>query len=160
MTSALPERLMRAAAALAGLGILLAAYLTWVHFNTGSLVCGLGDCHTVQSSEYATIGPVPVAVLGLGMYVVVCLATVAGLAQPARAMPLAVVAFGMLLAGTFYALYLTWLEVAVIRAICQWCVASAILSVVLLGIQSAVVWDLFQQPILEAEETSDASLAS
>jgi uncharacterized membrane protein len=151
---------MRAAAVLSGLGILLAAYLTWVHFNTGSLVCGLGDCHTVQASDYATIGPVPVAVLGLGMYAIVCLANLAGLAQPARAMPLAAVAFGVLLAGTLYALYLTWLEVAVIRAICQWCVASAILSVVLLGIQCGIVWDLLQGPLSEPDETGDAPLAS
>lgn len=151
---------MRAAAVLAALGVLLAAYLTWVHFNTGSLVCGLGDCRTVQASEYATIGPIPVAVLGLGMYVIVCLANVAGLAQPARALPFAMVAFGLLLAGTLYAVYLTWLEVAVIRAICQWCVASALLSVVLLVIQSAIVWDLLQGSILESDETSDVPLAS
>ncbi len=151
---------MRAAAALSGLGILLAAYLTWVHFNTGSLVCGLGDCHTVQASEYATIGPVPVAVLGLGMYAVVCLANAAGLTQPAWSMPLAVVAFGVLLAGTLYALYLTWLEVAVIQAICQWCVASAILSVLLLAIQSGIVWDLLQRPLPESDETSNGPLAS
>jgi uncharacterized membrane protein len=49
-------------------GVVLASYLTWVHFDTGSLVCGLGDCHTVQASEFATIGPIPVAVLGLAMY--------------------------------------------------------------------------------------------
>jgi uncharacterized membrane protein len=157
---AAPERLMRAAALLAALGILLAAYLTWVHFNTGSLVCGLGDCHTVQASEYSTIGPVPVAVLGLGMYAIVCLANVLGLAQPAQAAPLAVVAFSVLLAGTLYAAYLTWLEVAVIRAICQWCVASALLSVVLLGIQSGVVRDVLLQPLPESDETSNAPLAS
>lgn len=160
MIPALSGRLMRAAAVFAGLGIILAAYLTWVHFNTGSLVCGLGDCRTVQASEYATIGPIPVAVLGLGMYVIVCLANVAGLAQPDRAMPLAMVAFGVLLAGTLYAVYLTWLEVAVIRAICQWCVASALLSVVLLATQSAVVWDLSQGLLSEPDETSDVPLAS
>lgn len=151
---------MRATAGLAALGILLAAYLTWVHFNSGSLVCGLGDCRTVQASEYATIGPVPVAVLGLGMYVIAFLANVAGLVQPARALPFAMVAFGVLLAGTLYAVYLTWLEVAVIRAICQWCVASAILSVVLLVIQSTIVWDLLQGPFSESDETSDVPLAS
>ncbi len=158
--SAGPWRLMRAAAVLAGLGVLLAAYLTWVHFNTGSLVCGLGDCRTVQASEYATIGPAPVALLGLGMYVVVFLASVLGLVQPARATPLAVAAFGVLLAGALYAVYLTWLEVAVIRAICQWCVVSAILSLVLLVIQSAIVWGLFQGPVSESDETSDVPLAS
>lgn len=151
---------MRAAAVLAGLGVLLAAYLTWVHFNSGSLVCGLGDCHTVQASEYATIGPVPVAVLGLGMYLIVCSANLGGLAQPAHALTPAMVAFGVLLAGTLYAVYLTWLEVAVIRAICQWCVASALLSVVLLVLQSAIVWDLLQEQSSEPDETSDAPLAS
>ena len=160
MMSTLPVRLMQVAAALSGLGILLASYLTWVHFNTGSLVCGLGDCRTVQASEYATIGPIPVAVLGLGMYVIVCLANVAGLAQPDRAMPLAMVAFGVLLAGTLYAVYLTWLEVAVIRAICQWCVVSAILSAVLLTLQGTVVWDLMLRPFPDADETSSGPLAS
>jgi uncharacterized membrane protein len=151
---------MRAASVISGLGILLAAYLTWVHYNTGSLVCGLGDCHTVQASEYATIGPIPVALLGLGMYAIVCLANAFGLARPARAMSLAVVAFGVLLAGTLYAVYLTWLEVAVIRAICQWCVASAILSVALLIVQSAIVWDVLQGPLSGSDETSNAPLAS
>ncbi|MFN8662586.1 MAG: vitamin K epoxide reductase family protein [Thermomicrobiales bacterium] len=158
--TALTRSLMRAGAMLSGVGILLAAYLTWVHYNTGSLVCGLGDCHTVQASEYATIGPVPVAVLGLGMYGAVSLANVLGLMRPALAPPLAVVAFATLLAGTLYAVYLTWLEVAVIRAICQWCVVSALLSVVLLVLQSAVVWDLSLRPLPEADETSNAPLAS
>ena len=158
--SAYPVRLMRAAVVLAGLGIVLATYLTWVHFNTGSLVCGLGDCHTVQASEYATIGPVPVAVLGLGMYAVVFLANVAALGQPARAVPLAVVAFGVLLAGTLYAAYLTWLEVAVIHAICQWCVASALLSLTLLVIQSRVVWDVLASSEPDRDETPNRLPAS
>lgn len=158
--TALPGRLMRVAVLLSGLGILLAAYLTWVHFNSGSLVCGLGDCHTAQASEYATIGPIPVAVLGLGMYGFVCLANAAGAAQPSRVAAFAVAAFGVLLAGTLYGLYLTWLEVAVIRAICQWCVASALLSAVLLAIQSTIVWEILLRPVPEPDETSNLPLAS
>ena len=50
------------------IGIVLAGYLTYAHVNTNALVCGLGDCQSVQASEFATIGPVPVALLGLGMY--------------------------------------------------------------------------------------------
>lgn len=160
MNSILPRQLMKTAAVLSGLGVVLAAYLTWVHFDTSSLVCGLGDCHTVQASEYATIGPVPVAILGLAMYLTVCLANVLGLAWPDRATPLAAAAFGALLAGTLYAAYLTWLEVSVIRAICQWCVASALLSAVLLAIQSLIVWVVLLQPLPDLEETSDNSLAS
>lgn len=160
MIAPLPARLARVAAVLSAAGIVLATYLTWVHFNTGSLVCGLGDCHTVQASQYATIGPVPVAVLGLGMYATAFLANALTLAQPARATALAVVGFGVLLAGTLYAAYLTWLEVAVIRAICQWCVASALLSLVLLGIQSVIVWDVLLRPDAEPDETGNAPVAS
>lgn len=156
----LPRRQMQAAAVLAGLGVLLAAYLTWVHFDAGSLVCGLGDCHTVQASEYATIGPVPVAVLGLGMYAVVCVANILGPKRPGAAAPLAFAAFAVLLAGTLYAAYLTWLEVAVIRAICQWCVVSAALSAVLLAIQSATVWSILADPDPDGDETGGGSLAS
>lgn len=153
-------KLMRVATVLSGVGILLATYLTWVHFNSGSLVCGLGDCHTVQASTYATIGPVPVAVLGLGMYAMVCVANLLALTQPARVIASSVAAFGLLLAGTLYAVYLTWLEVAVIRAICQWCVASALLSVVLLAVQSVIVWEVLLRPLPDADETSNAPLAS
>lgn len=125
---------------LALLGTLVAAYLTWVHFNAGSLVCGLGDCHTVQSSAYATIGPVPVAALGLGMYLLVLAANVLAAQGLVAQGPAWSVAFAALLAGLVYALYLTWLEVAVIRAICQWCVASAIITAVLTALQGLLVW--------------------
>jgi uncharacterized membrane protein len=155
-----PRSMMRAAGVLSAIGVLLAAYLTYVHFNAGSLVCGLGDCHTVQASEFATIGPLPVAVLGLGMYVVVLLANWLALTKPDMATVAAVAAFGVLLAGTLYAVYLTWLEVAVIGAICQWCVASALLSIMLLGLQSAIVWEVVLRVHPDADETGDASMAS
>ncbi|MFT4040533.1 MAG: vitamin K epoxide reductase family protein [Thermomicrobiales bacterium] len=154
------RRLLRIAAGLAALGILLAAYLTWVHFDASSLVCGLGDCHTVQASVYASVGPAPVAVLGLGMYGLVCAANLLALARPSLLVPLSAVAFGALLAGTIYAAYLTWLEVAVIRAICQWCVASALLSLALLVIQGIITWGALGSPESGADETSGPAVAS
>ncbi len=99
-------------------GVAVAAYLTWIHFDPGALVCGLGDCQTVQASEFATIGPVPVALLGLGMYVVILACSIVALRRPELQMPMVSVAFAIALSGTVYAAYLTWLEVAVIGAIC------------------------------------------
>lgn len=154
------RRLLRIAAGLAALGIVLAAYLTWVHYDASSLVCGLGDCHTVQASVYASIGPAPVAVLGLGMYLLVCAANLGALARPALLVPLTAAAFGALLAGTIYAAYLTWLEVAVIRAICQWCVASALLSLALLVIQGFLTWDALGSPESDVNETGGPAAAS
>lgn len=112
--------------ALAGVGV--AGYLTVAHYDDAALVCGLGDCHTVQGSRYAELAGVPVAVLGLGMYVALLALGALRWRRPAWAATATTAAFALTLAGALYAAYLTYVEVAVIDAICQWCVASALLT--------------------------------
>lgn len=106
---------------LASLGLLVSAYLTWVHFAGLEPVCVAGShgCETVQVSRYATVLSVPVAVLGLAAYAGLLLA--AG----SRGEIGAYLGFVVALVGTLFSAYLTYLEVFVIGAICQWCVASA-----------------------------------
>ena len=127
----------------AGAGVVLAAYLTWVHYDISALVCRVGDCHTVQASQYAMVGAAPVALLGAGMYAAVLATQIVARVRPHVAFAMSAVAFAIALAGTLYAAYLTWLEVAVIHAICQWCVASAVLTVTLLALTSAMIWRMF-----------------
>jgi uncharacterized membrane protein len=110
--------------ALAGLAV--AVYLTYTHFNEGALVCGVGDCQTVQGSEFATIAGIPIALLGLGLFGTLVALGVIRTRAPQAAEALTFAAFGFALAGVLYSAYLTYLEVAVIFAICQWCVVSAI----------------------------------
>lgn len=153
--------LQRAAAVLALIGIPLAGYLTWVHYDASALVCSLGNCHTVQQSEFATIGPFPVALLGLAMYVSIFACNVLALSRPHLSPVATSIAFAVALSGTIYALYLTWLEVAVIGAICQWCVASAILTVLLVVIEGVAVWREFggsRAGIAETAHPAEASL--
>lgn len=122
-TRFLDERRLRVLAALlALLGIAIAGYLTYVHYAGISPVCvaGSGSCERVQTSEYAVFLGVPVALLGLLAYVTIFLATI--VPHPLGATVAAAVA----LAGWLFSLYLTWLELFVIEAICQWCVASAV----------------------------------
>lgn len=112
--------------ALAALGVALAGYLTWVHYSGALALCaGAVGCETVQASRYAMVAGVPVALLGLLMYLALLALAVwrllGGGALPAYAL------FGLALTGTLYSAYLTYLEVAVIRAICPWCVTSAAL---------------------------------
>ena len=57
------------AAALAGVAV--AAYLTRVHYDEDVLICTVGDCKTVQESRYAELWGVPIALLGLGMYLAI-----------------------------------------------------------------------------------------
>jgi uncharacterized membrane protein len=111
---------------LAAAGLLISAYLSWVHFAGVAQVCvggGNGGCETVQSSRYATVLGVPVSVLGLVGY--------SGLLASAVLRGEVGVYLGFLIAliGTLFSGYLTYLEVFVIHAICQWCLASAAIMV-------------------------------
>lgn len=121
------------AALLALVGLLIATYLTLFKIGViGQLVCAVGSCETVQTSKWATFIGLPVAAWGIGYYVAV-LAVAVGLTterwEQARGLQLA---FLVLTAwGALFSLWLTYLELFVIHAICQWCVVSAILAVAL-----------------------------
>ena len=54
---------------LSAVGMLVSAYLTWVHWGGSKALCsGIGDCETVNNSAYAVVAGIPVALLGFGMY--------------------------------------------------------------------------------------------
>jgi uncharacterized membrane protein len=121
------RRLRVGALAVAGLGVGVAGYLTYVHYAGLQPFCAGGShgCERVQSSSYASLAGIPVAVLGLAGYAAIAIALIApGERARLAAAALAVSGFG-------FSAYLTYLELFVIDAICQWCVASAALLTVL-----------------------------
>jgi uncharacterized membrane protein len=115
------RRLTRTVAALAAVGVAIAGYLTWVHYAGIEPLCAAGDgCEKVQSSEYAELGGVPVALIGVVGY-----ASILGsLAIPGELGRTVTALLGLI--GLGFSAYLTYLEIAEIQAICQWCVASAV----------------------------------
>jgi uncharacterized membrane protein len=115
----------KAIAGLALVGLAISAYLTWVHYTGIEPVCtGVSDCERVQSSDYAELVGVPVAVIGVVGYA----AILASLRM--RVEVTALLAY----LGLAFSAYLTWAEVFRIEAICQWCVASAIVSLAIAGL--------------------------
>jgi len=116
-------------ALLALLGILVASYLALYKVGAiAELVCRTGSCETVQLSRWATFLGLPVAAWGIVFYLVLIALALVGL-QPryadSRTVSLALVVWtgwGVLFSG-----WLTYLELFVINAICQWCVVSAVL---------------------------------
>ena len=107
--------------ALALAGFAISAYLTYNHLNGTVPACvgGPGGCASVQASRYSEVLGVPVALIGLFGYAAMLLAA---LVRDGRA---AILGVFVAMTGTLFSLYLTYLELFVIRAICQWCVASA-----------------------------------
>jgi uncharacterized membrane protein/thiol-disulfide isomerase/thioredoxin len=122
--------------ALSVAGMAVALYLAFVEMSGGQAVCGpVGDCNTVQQSEYARLfGVLPIGVLGVVGYAVILAAwalrrttgSTADLA--AKAIP------AMAFLGTLFSIYLTYLEPFVIGATCMWCLTSAALMLALLWI--------------------------
>ena len=119
--------LRRVTAVLALIGVGIAGYLTWVHYAGLEPVCvgGGGGCEKVQSSRWAELAGIPVAVLGLAGYV----AILVSLALPEETGALA--AAFLSLVGFGFSAWLTYVEIAKIDAICQWCVASAVVMTAL-----------------------------
>jgi uncharacterized membrane protein len=114
-------------------GVFLATYLSLYKLGiVGSLVCGTGQCELVQTSKWATFIGAPVALWGVGFYLAMFAASVAGSFGPlteSRAISRALVVmsgWGVLFSG-----WLTYVELVKIEAICRWCVGSAILVLAL-----------------------------
>jgi uncharacterized membrane protein len=133
------DRALRTAGlVLAVLGIGVAAYLVYVHYAGVEPVCNIAHgCHKVQTSEYAELAGIPVALLGLVGYVVI----LAALLMPGEAARM--VAALTALVGFGFSLYLTYRELFTIDAICQWCVASAVLMT---GLAVLCTWRLVREP--------------
>jgi len=136
------RRLAIAIAVVAALGVAVAAYLTYVHYADVKVFCaaGGGGCEKVQTSSYAKLAGVPVAVLGLIGY----LGILASLAVPGEAGRFA----GALIAlvGFGFSVYLTYRELFTIKAICQWCVASAVLMTLLAVLTTVRLLRAEEQP--------------
>lgn len=115
------DRLLhRALLLLALIGIGIAGYLTYVHARGFDPACTFGGCERVQNSEWARLAGVPVPYIGLFGYVSILV----GLLVRGELARLAVAA--MTYIGFAFSMYLTYREIFDIRAICQWCVASAV----------------------------------
>lgn len=129
------KTLWRVSLGLSIVGLLLSIYLTVVRFADVSLLCtGVGGCDAVQQSAYSAIAGIPVAVIGLLGYAAILAALILEVrgGSLGEAMPYAV--FGFTMVGFLFSAYLTYLELAVIDAICPYCVASALLMTALFGL--------------------------
>ena len=145
------DRALRLAAAVLALaGAAVAGYLVWVRETGATLVCATGGCGTVQSSEYAEVAGVPVALLGLLGYVVLFSAALfpgetARLAQAAVA-----------LGAVIFSAYLLYVQVALIGELCDWCLVSDAI-VTLIAVLSLLRLRLAQAPPASSIRPADSA---
>ena len=121
------KRTIVATLALAGIFVALYLFLYKIG-RIGNLSCSIGSCETVNLSRWSIFLGAPVAAWGVGFYIVMFGLSVASL-QDRYADSLGMSKVLALVAGSglLFSLWLTYLELFVIHAICQWCVTSAII---------------------------------
>ena len=118
------------AALMSLLGLFVSAYLYLYKIGRiGTLACGTGGCETVQQSTWSRFLGVEVSFIGLigyGLLFVVALVSLQSASS--RDWPARVLTW-MAAGGVLFTVYLTYLELFVIHAICRWCVGSAVIIV-------------------------------
>jgi uncharacterized membrane protein len=113
---------------LATFGVGVATYIAIADSGGGSPVCIAGGhgCQTVAESSYSHLAGINIAIFGIAGYVVLLVCALL------RGDAFRMTAFLVSLVGFGYSLYLTYLELFTIDAVCQWCVTSAVLMTLLL----------------------------
>ena len=125
------RRLVGVTAVLALAGAAIAGYLTFAHYADTKIACPTGGCETVQSSSYAYLGPLPVALLGLFAYA----AILAGLFLLREARWTVVLATA--LAGALFSAYLFGVQALELHAFCAWCLASDVIITAVAALAAA-----------------------
>lgn len=116
----------------AAFGAGVATYIAIADSGGGSPVClgGGGGCETVATSSYSHLLGVDVAVFGILAYLLLLAAALL------RGDAARMAGFGISLAGFGFSVYLTYIELFKIEAICEWCLASAALMTVLFALSA------------------------
>jgi uncharacterized membrane protein len=129
-------------------GLCVASYLTYVHYSGIRPVCTAGgSCLEVQTSIYAKIVGVPVALIGLIGYVTIMASLLAPETETTR---FATTAFTVI--GFGFSAYLSYRELFSIHAICEWCASSAVIMTVLMCL---AIWRFLRGE----ESVADTSIA-
>ena len=122
------------AALLSLIGLFISAYLYLYKIGRiGTLACGTGACETVQLSSWSRFAGVDVSLIGIVGYAVLLAVSLFALQPGLFSQRWPAAALSLLAGfGVAFTIYLTYLELFVIHAICRWCLGSAVIIVAIL----------------------------
>jgi len=142
---------------LALIGTFIAGYIVYTDILQEEVACpanGVFNCSLVQHSVYAKLGPVPVAYLGLGGYLLVLAVLLLEIRVPFLAERGKAIVFGLTLFGVLFSGYLTAVEAFILHAWCVWCLGSAITMTVLFIVSVVRLWRDFG--MVQEEDEAEA----
>lgn len=128
------------------IGGLVSIYMTIYKLTSNNAMClGSGDCSTVNASPYSEVYGIPVALVGvLGYFAILALLLLKNSRLPIIQENGTLAIFGLSLTGFAFTVYLIYLEIFIIKALCPFCVASQITMTILFVVSTL---RLIRQPI-------------
>ncbi len=106
------------------LGLFVASFLFYEYNIAGTIICPIGKgCDIVRLSSYSSFLGISIPILGIIFYLTMAMLSVVHFRKLQLLVAVSGVAFGV---------YLTFLEIFVIKAVCFWCVLSFIISLAIL----------------------------
>ncbi len=113
---------------ISALGFIDSVYLIFIKYSNNEKLCfiGAGDCLSVNTSVYSETLGIPNAVLGALAYLSILAMYLLEQKSSLIARWSPYLTFGLTFLGVIYSAYLTYLEIAVIKAVCPFCVISAV----------------------------------
>jgi uncharacterized membrane protein len=135
------------------IGLAVSTYLSVAKLANKDVLCfvGASDCNIVNSSGYSMWRGIPVAILGVLGYVLILAILLILSKQKNESSVIMLALFSVTLFGMLYSLYLTYVEIFIIHAICPWCLTSAtamfvlfIISAIFLG-RSKILTTIHQE---------------
>jgi uncharacterized membrane protein len=128
--STIPKRIILALVVISFIGFLDATYITAKHYLGDIPPCGLtGECEAVLTSQYATVFNIPVALSGAIYYLFIFLLLIAYV--DTKNNRLIFVISSITLIGFLVSLWFVYLQLFVIKAICIYCISSAVICTIL-----------------------------
>jgi len=119
--------LYRASIALVIVGLLVSIYMTIYKVTSNDSMClGSGDCSTVNASIYSEVNGIPVAAIGILGYVAILGVLLFENRNSFFRQNGTLMIFGMALTGFIFTVWLIYVEVALLKAICPFCVTSQV----------------------------------
>ena len=136
--------LYRASVALVILGLLVSIYMTvYKVLNADAMCLGSGDCSTVNASRYSEVNGIPVAVFGVLGYAAILATLYFENRNRFFKQNSTLMIFGMALTGFLFTVWLIYVEFALLKALCPFCVTSQTAMTIIFMI---AVMRLIRQP--------------
>jgi uncharacterized membrane protein len=126
------KRLSQLAIALTIIGLLVSIYMTIYKFFPDSNMCvGSSGCESVNSSRYSEVSGIPVAVFGIGGYAAILAVLLLEKRNQFVKENGSMLFFGLSITGFLFTVWLIYVEIALLKALCPFCLTSqAVMTVI------------------------------